>query len=117
MGADRQDSLFFRGVKKSFSLHQFYHMPAEKETVFPPNWTVCRFFREFNQNLYRHFGKCDEEKGAFSEHPLFLERMDVPYSDYEDFEKQISDLPDWIKRIDKSSFTAPKTASLCPRGQ
>ena len=39
----------------------------------------------------------------WTEHPLFLERMDVPYSDYEDFEKQISDLPDWIKRIDTIS--------------
>ncbi|MBE5711478.1 MAG: hypothetical protein EGQ84_03720, partial [Slackia sp.] len=27
----------------------------------------------------------------WTEHPLFLERMDVPYSDYEDFEKQIGD--------------------------
>ena len=39
----------------------------------------------------------------WTEHPLFLERMEVPYSDYEDFEKQISDLPDWIKRIDTIS--------------
>lgn len=36
----------------------------------------------------------------WTEHPLFLERMEVPYSDYEDFEKQISDLPDWIMKID-----------------
>lgn len=36
-----------------------------------------------------------------------LERMDVPYSDYEDFEKQISDLPDWIKRIDTISAFMP----------
>lgn len=39
----------------------------------------------------------------WTEHPLFLERMDVPYSDYEDFEKQISDLPDWIMKIDTIS--------------
>ena len=36
----------------------------------------------------------------WTEHPLFLERMDVPYSDYGDFEKQIGDLPDWIMKID-----------------
>lgn len=39
----------------------------------------------------------------WTEHPLFLERMDVPYSDYEDFEKQIGDLPDWIMKIDTIS--------------
>lgn len=39
----------------------------------------------------------------WTEHPLFWERMDVPYSDYEDFEKQIGDLPDWIMKIDTIS--------------
>ena len=39
----------------------------------------------------------------WTEHPLFLERMDVPYSDYGDFEKQIGDLPDWIMKIDTIS--------------
>ena len=43
----------------------------------------------------------------WTEHPLFLERMDVPYSDYEDFEKQIGDLPDWIMKIDTISLFMP----------
>ena len=43
----------------------------------------------------------------WTEHPLFLERMDVPYSDYEDFEKQIGDLPDWIMKIDTISAFLP----------
>lgn len=48
----------------------------------------------------------------WTEHPLFLERMDVPYSDYEDFEKQIGDLPDWIMKIDTiAAFLCLRTSS------
>ena len=44
----------------------------------------------------------------WTEHPLFLERMDVPYSDYEDFEKQIGDLPDWQCRTMVRRFFRPR---------
>lgn len=36
----------------------------------------------------------------WKEHPLFEEKSPVPYSEYEDFEKEIQHLPDWISSID-----------------
>lgn len=39
----------------------------------------------------------------WKEHPLFEEKSPVPYSEYEDFEKGIQHLPDWISSIDPVS--------------
>lgn len=39
----------------------------------------------------------------WEEHPLFEEKSPVPYEEYEDFEQQIANVPEWIKSIDTIS--------------